>query len=147
MEIKVAVNTKQLNDAFYVRRSVFVDEQQVPEEEEIDQYENESIHVVLYDNDQSVGAGRFRNVDGICKVERICVVKSHRKSGAGKLIMTKIEELAREQGFHKLKLNAQTHAESFYQKLGYHTVSDEIFLDAGIPHVTMMKEIDVNSVS
>jgi len=140
MQAKIVATEKELQDAYAVRRTVFVDEQQVPEEEEIDQYENEAIHLVLYENNQPVGAGRFRVVDGIGKAERICVLSSHRKLGAGKLIMMKVEEIAKEKGIHRVKLNAQTHAENFYKNLGYVTVSD-IFMDAGIPHVTMIKEI------
>ena len=131
---------QELADAFDVRRIVFVHEQNVPEEEEIDQYESESVHFVLYDNDKAAGAGRFRVVDGIGKVERICVLKENRKTGAGVAVMNKIEEYARSQGITSLKLNAQTHAIPFYSRLGYETVSEE-FLDAGIPHKTMKKSI------
>jgi len=135
------VTTKeQLEDAFFVRNTVFVDEQQVPAEEEIDQFENEAEHVVLYDDRQNpVGAGRVRIVDGIGKLERICVLSTSRKNGAGRIIVEKLEELATQQGVSRLKLNAQTHAIPFYEKLGYEVVSDE-FMDAGIPHVTMIKE-------
>ncbi|MFC3884449.1 GNAT family N-acetyltransferase [Bacillus songklensis] len=140
MNIKVVATEQELQDAFYVRKQVFVEEQQVPLEEEIDQFEDEAVHVVLYDEQQPVGAGRFRVVDGYGKVERICVMPSHRKSGAGKIIMMEMENLAHGKDLHKLKLNAQTHAEGFYEKLGYKTVSGE-FLDAGIPHVTMVKEL------
>lgn len=131
---------EQLEDAFFVRNTVFVDEQQVPAEEEIDQFENEAEHVVLYDDRQNpVGAGRVRIVDGIGKLERICVLSTSRKNGAGRIIVEKLEELATQQGVSRLKLNAQTHAIPFYEKLGYEVVSDE-FMDAGIPHVTMIKE-------
>ena len=140
MNIKQTSNEQELQDAFYVRKQVFVEEQQVPLEEEIDQYEDKAVHVVLYDAQQPVGAGRFRIVDGYGKVERICVMPSHRKSGAGKIIMMEMEHIARQHSMNKLKLNAQTHAEGFYQKLGYETVSGE-FLDAGIPHVTMVKTL------
>lgn len=141
MEAKIVTNNIEKDDAFTVRKIVFVDEQNVPMEEEIDQYEDSATHIVLYDDGEPVGAGRFREVDGLGKVERICVLASHRKKGAGNIIMTKIEDLAKERGFKKLKLNAQTHAEPFYNKLGYETVSG-IFMDAGIPHVTMTKEIN-----
>lgn len=131
---------EQLEDAFFVRNTVFVDEQQVPAEEEIDQFENEAEHVVLYDDRKNpVGAGRIRIVDGIGKLERICVLSTSRKNGAGRIIVEKLEELATQQGVSRLKLNAQTHAIPFYEKLGYEVVSDE-FMDAGIPHVTMIKE-------
>ncbi|MBM7604024.1 putative GNAT family N-acyltransferase [Metabacillus crassostreae] len=138
MEIKQVTTNEQLEDAYFVRKTVFVDEQQVPLEEEIDQHEDEATHVVLYDDHQPSGAGRVRIVDGYGKIERICVMKSARKKGVGKVIVTKLEELATKQGVKKLKLNAQTHAILFYNKLGYEVVSEE-FMDAGIPHVTMVK--------
>ncbi|OAS88999.1 MULTISPECIES: GNAT family N-acetyltransferase [Metabacillus] len=138
MNVKQVTTKDQLEDAYSVRRTVFVDEQQVPEEEEIDQFEDDATHIVLYDNEVPVGAARLRVLDGIGKLERICVLSSSRKNGAGKLLVNKLEEIAIEQGVSKLKLNAQTHAIPFYERLGYETVSD-IFMDAGIPHVTMIK--------
>ncbi|WP_077617358.1 GNAT family N-acetyltransferase [Bacillus sinesaloumensis] len=140
MEPRIVTNNKEKDDAFTIRKVVFVDEQNVPLEEEIDQFEDESTHIVLYDNNEPVGAGRFRVLDGYGKVERICVLASHRKKGAGNVIMHKMEDIAKERGISKLKLNAQTQAENFYKKLGYETVSG-IFMDAGIPHVTMIKEV------
>ncbi len=142
MNIQHATTKEQLDDAYSVRYTVFVDEQQVPAEEEIDQFEDDAEHVVLYDDNQKpTGAGRVRIVDGIGKLERICVLSSNRKNGAGRIIVDKLEELAIQQGVSKLKLNAQTHAISFYEKLGYEVVSDE-FMDAGIPHVTMIKQME-----
>ncbi|WP_099364873.1 GNAT family N-acetyltransferase [Fredinandcohnia onubensis] len=140
MEARIVTNNKERDDAYTIRKVVFVDEQKVPLEEEIDQFEDEATHVVLYDYNEPVGAGRFRVLDEYGKVERICVLTSHRKKGAGNLIMHKMEDIAKERGISKLKLNAQTHAENFYKKLGYETVSG-LFMDAGIPHVTMVKEL------
>ena len=140
MTVKVVENQKELEEAFLVRKIVFVEEQNVPLEEEIDQYEDNATHFVMYHEGSPVGAGRFRVVDGYGKVERICVLKEARKTGAGKAIMIAIESYADTQGLHKLKLNAQTHAIPFYAGLGYEVVSEE-FLDAGIPHKTMMKEV------
>ncbi len=140
MEAIVVKTEEQMQDAYAIRRIVFIDEQQVPEEEEIDQYEKDATHVVLYEDNQPIGAGRFRSLDGIGKIERICVLKEFRNKGAGKVIMDKMEEIAKGKGVSKLKLNAQTHAEKFYLNIGYTTISD-IFMDAGIPHVTMTKEV------
>ena len=140
MKFKVVESQKELADAFSIRKTVFVEEQNVPLEEEIDQFEDEAAHFVLYNDGSPIGTGRFRVVDGYGKVERICVLKEARKSGAGNAIINGIEEHAREQGLHKLKLNAQTQAIPFYARLGYEVVSEE-FLDAGIPHKTMMKEM------
>lgn len=134
-------NPNELEDAFNVRKKVFVDEQNVPIELELDDFEDEATHVVLYDGETPVGAGRLRLVDGFGKLERICVLSSYRGKGAGSIIMEKLEEIAQEKGVSNVKLNAQTQAEAFYQKLGYETISDNVFMDAGIPHVTMMKSI------
>lgn len=54
--------------------------------------------------------------------------------------MDAIEQYATQQDVHVLKLNAQTHAIPFYEKLGYKVISEE-FMDAGIPHKTMEKRI------
>jgi predicted GNAT family N-acyltransferase len=140
MKVVFGNSEKLWNDAVSVRRAVFVEEQHVPEELEIDEFENEATHFVLYDGEKAVGAGRFRTIDSIGKIERICVLPDYRNRGAGRLIMESIEQFARENGITKAKLNAQTHAEHFYEKLGYKTVSD-IFMDAGIPHVTMIKQL------
>ncbi|WP_026574564.1 GNAT family N-acetyltransferase [Bacillus sp. UNC438CL73TsuS30] len=140
MTVKIVENEKELEDAFSVRRTVFIDEQNVPEEEEIDQHEEEATHFVLYHEGSPIGAGRFRLVDGFGKVERICIMKEARGTGAGKAIMNGIEDYAQKKGIQKLKLNSQTHAIPFYGGLGYEVVSEE-FMDAGIPHKTMMKKI------
>ncbi len=79
MHAQIVQTDEQLRDAFSVRKQVFVKEQQVSAEEEYDEFEETSIHVVIYDNDVPVGAGRFRTIDGIGKMERICVLASHRK--------------------------------------------------------------------
>jgi predicted GNAT family N-acyltransferase len=138
--VKIVENQKELEDAYTVRKTVFVEEQAVPLEEEIDAYENEAEHFVMYNEDSPIGAGRFRLVDGYGKVERICILKEARKTGAGKAIMNTIETYALEKGIQKLKLNAQTHAIPFYAGLGYEVVSEE-FMDAGIPHKTMVKKL------
>ncbi|KEK22230.1 GNAT family N-acetyltransferase [Bacillus gaemokensis] len=140
MQAQIVQTDQQLRDAFSVRKQVFVEEQHVSSEEEYDEFEEIAKHVVIYDEDLPVGAGRFRIVDGIGKMERICVLASHRKKGLGKIIMDALEAYAREESLSKLKLHAQTHAKSFYKKLGYQTVS-AVFIEADIPHVVMIKEL------
>ncbi|WP_458414268.1 GNAT family N-acetyltransferase [Schinkia sp. CFF1] len=138
MIVKIVTAPYELVDAFSVRKKVFVEEQKVPMDLEIDEFENSAVHFVLYDGKEPVGAGRVRELGDTLKVERICVLDTYRSKGCGKLIMEKAEEIAKEKDSKKLKLNAQTHAEGFYKKLGYETISG-IFMDAGIPHVTMVK--------
>ncbi|WP_347550626.1 GNAT family N-acetyltransferase [Pseudalkalibacillus hwajinpoensis] len=140
MLVTIADSKKEMDDAFQVRHTVFVEEQQVPADLEIDEYEKEAIHFVAYDQQKPAAAGRFRVIDGYAKVERICVLSDYRKTGLGKQLMDAIEEQALKMELHKLKLNAQTTAIGFYQKLGYQ-ISSEEFMDAGIPHVTMVKTL------
>ncbi|CAI8760974.1 GNAT family N-acetyltransferase [Bacillus velezensis] len=140
MESIIAKTEKQLNDAFFVRKEVFVKEQHVPEEEEIDQFEDTSEHIVIYDGGQPVGAGRWRLKDGHGKLERICVMKSHRSLGVGAIMMQALEKAAAAKGAGSFILHAQTQAVPFYKKQGYRVTSGEEFLDAGIPHLEMIKE-------
>ncbi|KPD35973.1 MULTISPECIES: GNAT family N-acetyltransferase [Bacillus] len=140
MESIIVKTEKQLNDAFFVRKEVFVKEQHVPEEEEIDQFEDTSEHIVIYDGGQPVGAGRWRLKDGHGKLERICVMKSHRSLGVGAIMMQALEKAAAAQGAGSFILHAQTQAVPFYEKQGYRVTSGEEFLDAGIPHLEMIKE-------
>ena len=141
MNIQLVTTKKQLEDAYYVRMKVFVEEQHVPAEEEIDQFEDAATHFILYDELQRpAGAGRLRILDKIGKVERICVMPDSRSKGAGTIIMNALEEYGAKQDIHTFKLNAQIQALPFYEKRGYRIVSEE-FLDAGIPHKTMIKDM------
>ena len=60
----VSNNCKMTNikEAYSVRKKVFVDEQNVPEEEEIDHLESEATHFLLYYNHEPVGAGRLESL-------------------------------------------------------------------------------------
>lgn len=137
MRVSVVQNEKELRDAFAVRFKVFVEEQKVPKEEELDEHDEKAVHVVLYDENLPVGTGRIREADGYGKLERICILEDYRGKGAGKMIMNELENIAAP-NLPAFKLNAQTQAVPFYERLGYTVVSEE-FLDAGIPHVTMTK--------
>ncbi|MFP7168815.1 GNAT family N-acetyltransferase [Terribacillus sp. 7520-G] len=140
MDIIVAENSRQQQDAFQVRTLVFVEEQKVPADLEIDELENESIHFVGYEDDIPGAAGRMRFVNGYAKMERICILKEFRGKHYGNELMRAMEDEAKRRGMQKAKLNAQTQAIPFYERLGYTVVSDE-FMDAGIPHKTMTKQL------
>src|SRR5690606_4656397 len=123
------------------RKKVFIEEQQVPPEEEWDQYEESAYHFVLYDHhNHPSGAGRLRIINGKGKVERICILKEQRGNGLGQLLMNAIEKFAKKLGINSYVLNAQSQAIPFYKKLGYQISSDE-FIEAGIKHRTMMKDL------
>ncbi|WP_173916920.1 GNAT family N-acetyltransferase [Halobacillus sp. Marseille-Q1614] len=140
VEIRTVTNDGEKKDAFSVRETVFIHEQQVPPEDEHDDFDETATHIVGYDKDKPLLAGRLRFVGEYGKFERICVLSSHRGLSLGKQVIAHMERVTKESGYTKAKLNAQTHAEGFYKNLGYETVSDE-FMDAGIPHVTMVKTL------
>ncbi|MGM8214635.1 GNAT family N-acetyltransferase [Bacillaceae bacterium W0354] len=141
MDIIKVMTKEQLDEAFQIRKTVFIDEQNVPANLEMDEHDETAIHFVGYDENQKpIAASRLRFIDDYGKLERICVLKEHRGKQFGKSIILQMEEYIKQHGYQKSKLNAQSYAETFYKKLGYKTISDE-FMDAGIPHVTMIKQL------
>ncbi|WP_411966744.1 GNAT family N-acetyltransferase [Haloferax sp. YSSS75] len=143
-DVRVVTTDAGREDAFAVRKAVFVDEQGVDEELEWDEYDepdSESVHFVGYRDDEAVGAARLREYEhGVGKVERVAVLESARGEGWGKRLMETLEAEAREREFGTLVLHAQTSAEGFYHGLDYETTSD-VFDEAGIPHVKMEKSL------
>jgi len=140
MKIKIVRTATEKSDCVLIRKAVFVEEQKVPMNLEIDEHEDEAIHFVGYVDDQPVAASRLRFVYGKGKLERICVLKEHRGKSFGKQIIDKMEEVVKDHDIKQTTLNGQVHAISFYEKLGYQVVSEE-FMDAGIPHVSMEKDL------
>src|SRR5699024_4350458 len=138
--IQVVRNEADRTQGFRIRETVFVEEQHVPVEEELDEHDDQAIHFLGIMDDQPIAASRLRFVDDYGKLERICVLKDYRGKAFVKQMIQFMEKTILEKGFGMAKLNAQTHAEEFYRSLGYKTVSDT-FLDAGIPHVTMTKKL------
>lgn len=128
-------------DALAIRKVVFVEEQQVPVELEIDELESETLHVMLYEKEKPVATARIYDLgDGLYKVQRVAVVKESRGQGAGRKVMEAVEEKVRALAGSKLTLGAQNTAIPFYESLGYQVEGDE-FMDAGIPHHTMVKDL------
>ncbi len=142
----IVQSKEQLEQCLHIRREVFVREQGVSIEEELDHYDESPescIHVLLSDDAAPVGTGRVKAFEGSsAKLQRIAVLASMRGRGAGSAIVQAMEQAAREAGYRRAVLDAQCQAEPFYAKLGYKPVSPDIFLDAGIPHVRMSKELN-----
>ncbi|HLS07160.1 MAG TPA: GNAT family N-acetyltransferase [Bacillota bacterium] len=140
MKVQMVTTETELNDAFTIRKVVFIDEQNVPPHIERDEYDQTATHVIGYKNHQPIATGRIRLIDDYGKLERIAVLKEHRGKSYGTQVIAHMEQIILQKGFTQAKLNAQTHATDFYEKLGYQVISTE-FMDAGIPHVTMKKDL------
>lgn len=138
---KIVTTEAEKQDAFDIRKEVFVKEQGVPVENELDDYDAIATHIIGYNyNQQPFATARFRQYEQGVKIERVAIHPAFRKSGYGKKLMQFVEKSAAQQGYTKLILNAQLHAKLFYSSLGYNSVGD-IFYEEEIKHVKMVKSI------
>lgn len=119
-----------------IRHSVFVSEQNVPEELEWTGDDSRCIHALVRDADgQNIATGRL-DPDG--HIGRMAVLKSHRGLGAGQELLRFLVEQARQRNDREVLLSAQIHALDFYRRAGFEAYGTE-FMDAGIPHKAMLK--------
>ena len=122
---------------FDLRHEVFVVGQNVPAELERDEMDPRADHAVATRDGEVVGTGRLLPA-GV--IGRMAVAESLRGQGIGAAVLTALEERARERGHEAVELHAQLHAAGFYDRAGYERVS-EVYLEAGIEHVTMRKRL------
>lgn len=134
--------TSQLDLAFQIRREVFVDEQNVPEEEEIDEFEDSCSHFVAYVDSNPAGAARWRKTDNGIKLERFAVRKDYRGRGVGSALVSAVLKDIQENESSSdkmLYLHAQLGAIPLYSKFGFVKVG-EMFEECDIQHYKMIKE-------
>ena len=140
--IKKASSPSDLQACMSIRKTVFVQGQNVPLLEELDGKDEGSDHYLLTCDELPVGVARVRFIGTIAKIERVAILENYQGRGFGNQIMQAI--LANLQGdsrLEKAKLSSQTYAIPFYQKLGFIICSDE-YLDAGIPHQDMQLNLN-----
>ena len=124
-----------------LRREVFIEEQGVAEADEVDDLDDQAIHLLALRDGQPVGSARLLTCGETGKVGRVCVLRQARGTGLGAALMrAAVAEFAAMAGVRRVKLGAQTHALGFYQRLGFVAVGPE-YLDAGIPHREMVLDL------
>ena len=115
----------------HIRETVFMQEQNVPEDLEWDGKDEAAIHLLALDGENTpIGCARILQ-DG--HIGRMAVMQRWRGRGVGRVLLRRALDIVREQGCSEAFLDAQTHALSFYEREGFVTVGEE-FMDAGIPH-------------
>ena len=145
LTIKLVETEEEMEAAMGVRFRVFVAEQQVPAEEELDEFDATATHVIAIVNHpgegQVVATGRvvYGNEDTAARIGRMAVDAQWRRKGIGGRILKFLEEEASTQGVDTYVLNAQEYVKDFYAAHGY-VEQGETFLEVDIPHVVMRKE-------
>jgi predicted GNAT family N-acyltransferase len=116
-----------------VRRTVFIEEQNVPESIELDDRDSECWHVLASDDGKPIGTARM---DQNGKIGRMAVLREYRGRGVGRQILQAIMEWGKSKGITDFHLSAQIGAVGFYEKMGFERSGGE-FEEAGIMHVNM----------
>jgi predicted GNAT family N-acyltransferase len=138
VDVRPALDQDEIEAAQELRLKVFSGEQGISRDGEIDGLDPASTHIVAVRRGSVVGTCRLRFAEGRCKLERMVVDQSLRRTGVGRELIAGAEREAQRQGSREMVLHAQQQVEAFYASCGYDARGDT-FLEEGIPHVQMRK--------
>ena len=144
--IKILESEKDRSLGFNLRTEVFVNEQDVPKELELDEKDNSehTIHIGYFNGDELIGVARLIDMDKeVIHIGRVAIDKNHRGKGIGNRLILGCEDIAKNvlNKDFTIELGAQFYAENFYKKLGYNRINNNVYIDAGIKHIEMRKTI------
>ncbi len=139
LDVRVAAEG-EMDEILALRHQVFCVEQGVPRELEQDGRDPEALHLVAVDGEAVVGTCRILTGSDPWKLGRMAVRADRREAGIGRLLLDLAHRLAARAGVTRITLSAQASVQGFYARQGYIRSGGE-FMDAGIPHVTMDREI------
>lgn len=127
-----------------IRTEVFVQEQQIPLELEWDEDDATALHAVAYNRlGMPVATGRLlQHGPDVARIGRMAVTRVLRGSGLGRDILQSLLQAAAQRGDRSVLLHAQRSAEAFYRQLGFQPQGAP-FEEAGIPHIEMVRALDV----
>lgn len=140
-EVKWIKAPYDLSDAYKIRISVFVIEQKIPFNLEIDNYDLISDHIIIYNSSRAVATGRIVYKDKKIFLGRIAVLKEYRHMNYGSLLIRKMLDKVFESENKTVFVHAQKYAQNFYEKLGFQRYGNE-FIEDGIVHVNMKVTLD-----
>jgi predicted GNAT family N-acyltransferase len=127
--------------AIALRYAVFVQEQRVPEELELDDEDASAQHLLVQDSTGSaLGTLRILVKGKTAKIGRVAVVREARQQGIGMEMMRRALAFCQDLNLESVALDSQTYITPFYEKLGFRATGDE-FMDAGIPHIHMTRSL------
>ncbi len=138
LRIEILDWTAARAEASRIRLKVFVEEQRVPREIEMDDMDAACRHALAWLDGKAVGTGRLLP-DG--HLGRMAVLGESRALGVGGAILERLLDEARRQGMREVVLSAQTHAIGFYRRHGFRE-EGKVFEEAGIPHQEMRRVLN-----
>lgn len=144
-QVKKVSIKEEWEQAYDIRVKVFVHEQKVPQENELDDLDPECLHWIVVTGDgKAVGTLRlYVDPSGTKgKLGRMAVLKEYRRRGIGKMLIQELVQYAKEStNIQKIVCHSQEYIQNFYKSCGFIVESPEIFMEEGIPHVLMTKVI------
>ncbi|MSQ23272.1 MAG: GNAT family N-acetyltransferase [Chloroflexi bacterium] len=142
---RIASNDQDFRQCLAIRREVFIEEQGVPEREELDDLDAVALHVLVEIEQLAVATARLiSEPDATARIGRMAVRESYRHHGIGTELLSFLTDIAHQQGVHTLRLTGQLHAIPFYERAGFEAEGD-VFFEAGIPHRWMTHILDPGS--
>ncbi len=135
MEVRTA-KKEDMQSIYALRFEVFVSEQGVPPEIELDSHDAGAIHIIADESGEAIGCARIILSPSDAHIGRLAVRKAFRGKSVGASVCKFCIQLCRERGYSNIWLNAQLHARGFYERLGF-IQEGESFCEAGIEHIKM----------
>jgi len=138
---KLVTGDVELQEAFEVRRQVFVREQGISEDLVFDGHDREALHMVVEDGERVIGSARVQFLAGNqAKLERMAVLKRYRRKGIGKEMLLFLDAVWKDKQVQQVIIHAQLEVAPFYKLCSF----DELglpFREAGIKHIEMRKQV------
>ena len=138
---KLVTGDVELQEAFDVRRQVFVREQGISEDLVFDGHDREALHVLVKDVESAIGSARVRFLgDNQAKLERMAVSKHYRRKGIGREMLLFLDTVWKDKQVQQVIIHAQLEIVPFYKLCGFDELGSP-FWEAGIKHMKMRKQI------
>ena len=141
LNYRLVTGSAELQQAFEVRRQVFVQEQGVSEDLVFDGQDREALHIVVKDGERAIGSARVQFLaDNRAKLERMAVLNRYRRKGIGREMLLFLDAVWKDKQVQQVIVHAQLAVVPFYKSCGFHPVGLP-FQEAGIKHIKMRKQL------
>jgi len=138
---KLVTGDVELQEAFEVRRQVFVREQDISEDLVFDGHDREALHMVVKDEERVIGTARVQFLaDNQAKLERMAILKHYRRKGIGKEMLLFLDTVWKDKQVQQVIIHAQLEVVPFYKLCGFDEFGSP-FREADIKHIKMRKQV------